>query len=142
MSFVASFLQLIFIFCGVHSYPRLYDFFYAELEAASKAIQQNERPPRLHPLLLLIARLYPSGESDSNSKLLSFVPFISTCSSSPELVTRELSAKSIVALIPSNGITQYCLGLLHSMKVYTLPKSSFTHSHSVLYNSLVTIFFN
>lgn len=105
--------------CDYPRYPRLYDFFYAELELASKAIQQEEIPSRLHPLLLLISRLYPSGAGsiDSNSKLLSFVPFISACSSSPELMTRKLTAKSIVALVPFQSVIPYCLGLLDSIKV-------------------------
>lgn len=83
-------------------YPRLYDFFLTELSNAAAAINCNARPPRLHPLLLLISRLYPSAleGSESNLKLDNFVPLISGCSSSPELVTRELSAKSMVALIP------------------------------------------
>lgn len=100
-------------------YPRLYEFFYGELESSSKAIERNEKPLRLHPLLLLISRLYPSGVSncDTNSKLRSFVPFISTCSSSPELVTRKLSANSIVALIAPRDVLQYCLDRLKTINV-------------------------
>lgn len=80
----------------------MYDFFYVELKLASESIERNERPTRLHPLLLLISRLYPSARegTESNLRLSTYIPFISTCSSSPELVTRQLSAKSIVALIP------------------------------------------
>lgn len=79
-----------------------------ELRSASEAIERNERPPRLHPLLLLISRLYPSAleGTDSNLKLSTYIPFISTCSSSPELVTRQLSAKSMVALIPSSNVAE------------------------------------
>lgn len=57
-------------------------------------------------MLLLISRLYPSAleGSQSNLKLSNFVPLISTCSSSAELVTRQLSAKSIFALVPASSI--------------------------------------
>lgn len=100
-------------------YPKLYDFFYVELKNASEAIERNERPPRLHPLLLLISRLYPSARegSDSNLKLSTYIPFISTCSSSPELVTRQLSAKSMVALIPSANVIERLCSILKEISV-------------------------
>lgn len=100
-------------------YPRLYDFFNVELKLASEAITRNERPPRLHPLLLLISRLYPSAleGSDSNLKLSTFVPFISICSSSPELVTRQLSAKSMVALIPSANVAEKINQIMNEINV-------------------------
>lgn len=103
-------------------YPRLYDFFYTELKSASEAIQQNDRPPRLHPLLLIISRLYPSAleGSDSNLKLSTYIPFISTCSSSPELVTRQLSAKSMTALIPSENIAERLFQILDEIKVFLI----------------------
>lgn len=86
---------------------------------ASEAIERNERPPRLHPLLLLISRLYPSAleGSDSNLKLSTYIPFISTCSSSPELVTRQLSAKSMVALIPSTSVPDRMNLILNEIRV-------------------------
>lgn len=92
-----------------------------ELKLASEAITRNERPPRLHPLLLLISRLYPSAleGSDSNLKLSTFVPFISICSSSPELVTRQLSAKSMVALIPSANVVERIDQILNEINVRT-----------------------
>lgn len=92
-----------------------------ELKSASEAIERNERPPRLHPLLLLIGRLYPSAleGSDSNLKLSTYIPFISTCSSSPELVTRQLSAKSMVALIPSASVVERMACILSEINVRT-----------------------
>ncbi|XP_055295122.1 thyroid adenoma-associated protein homolog [Sitodiplosis mosellana] len=102
-------------------YPRLYDFFYVELKSASEAIERNERPPRLHPLLLLISRLYPSARegTESNLRLSTYIPFISTCSSSPELVTRQLSAKSIVALIPLANIAERLSIILGEISTHT-----------------------
>lgn len=90
-----------------------------ELKLASEAITRNERPPRLHPLLLLISRLYPSAleGSDSHLKLSTFVPIISICSSSPELVTRQLSAKSMVALIPSANVVEKIDQILNEINV-------------------------
>lgn len=106
----------------IHRYPRLYDFFYVELKLASVAIERNERPTRLHPLLLLISRLYPSARegTESNLRLSTYIPFISTCSSSPELVTRQLSAKSIVALIPLANIADRVSFILGEISVSVL----------------------
>lgn len=100
-------------------HPKLYDFFYTELKSASEAIQRNERPPRLHPLLLIISRLYPSALEgcDSNLKLSTYIPFISLCSSSPELVTRQLSAKSMTALIAPENIAERLFQILNELKV-------------------------
>lgn len=99
-------------------YPQLYDFFLSELTASSQAIQRNERPTRLHPLLLLISRLYPSALEgvESNLKLSTFIPLISACSSSPELVTRNLSAKSLVALIAPGNVPDRLFEILACLK--------------------------
>lgn len=107
------------LFLFLISYPRLHEFFHAELKLASEVITRNERPPRLHPLLLLISRLYPSAleGADSNLKLSTFIPFISICSSSPELVTRQLSAKSMVALIPSANVVEKISSILDEISV-------------------------
>ncbi|XP_031638647.1 thyroid adenoma-associated protein homolog [Contarinia nasturtii] len=116
-------------------YPRLYDFFYVELKCASEAIKRNERPPRLHPLLLLISRLYPSSRegSDSNFKLSTYIAFISTCSSSPELVTRQLSAKSIVALIPSVNVAERLFFILNEIDAKTSVNATHGYLLQVLY---------
>lgn len=100
-------------------YPQLYDFFLSELEYSSRAIERKERPTRLHPLLLLISRLYPSAleGSESNLKLSTFIPLISACSSSPELVTRNLSAKSLVALIAPGNVPDRIVETLDILKV-------------------------
>lgn len=100
-------------------YPQLYDFFLSELKYSSVAIQRNDRPIRLHPLLLLISRLYPSAleGSESNLKLSTFIPSISGCSSSPELATRNLSAKSLVALVPPGNVVDRVFDILNELKV-------------------------
>uniref|UniRef100_A0A182SR68 DUF2428 domain-containing protein n=1 Tax=Anopheles maculatus TaxID=74869 RepID=A0A182SR68_9DIPT len=83
-------------------YPVLYDYFVLELEKASKIIIQGTRSKKLHPLLLLLSRLYPSAleGSESNLKLSRFVPLVSICSGCAEFQTRYLAAK-IVSIIVS-----------------------------------------
>jgi len=53
----------------VYRYPMLYDYFVLELEKASKIIIQGSRSKKLHPLLLLLSRLYPSALEGSESNL-------------------------------------------------------------------------
>lgn len=90
-------------------YPRLFDFFYLELQSASQSIQKDEVPSTLHPLLILLSRLYPSAVDGctSNLKLSSFLPLIAQCTHSPELGTRKLAVKSIVALVPQYHVYDY-----------------------------------
>lgn len=103
-------------------YPRLYDFFYNQLKIASDFIAKNERPTVLHPLLLLLSRLYPSSLEgcESNLQLTAFLPLILQCSISPELETRKLAVKSIVALIPPHKITEQISSMLKLFKVSRL----------------------
>lgn len=105
-----------------------------ELTRASEAIQRDERPPRLHPLLLLISRLYPSAleGSQSNLKLSNFIPLISICSSSAELVTRQLSAKSIVALVPASSIFYRLMEIFEQIQ---------NQSQNTLHGFLLQIFY-
>ncbi|EAA03262.3 AGAP010262-PA, partial [Anopheles gambiae str. PEST] len=98
-------------------YPMLYDYFVLELEKASKIIIQGSRSKKLHPLLLLLSRLYPSAleGSESNLKLSRFVPLVSICSGCAELQTRYLAAKIISIIVsPDLMFDRICL-LLESL---------------------------
>lgn len=66
-------------------------------------------PPTLHPLLILLSRLYPSSVDGcaSNLKLSLLLPYIAQCTHSPELGTRKLVVKSIVALVPQYDLYNY-----------------------------------
>lgn len=68
-------------------YPRLYDFILAQLEEASKGVYEENfegltqiSTRKLHPLLLLLSRLYPSALEGTESNLkvstLDFIKFI------------------------------------------------------------------
>lgn len=50
-------------------YPKLYDFFLAQLQEASASVQQQQKAHKLHPLLLLLSRLYPSALEGTESNL-------------------------------------------------------------------------
>lgn len=109
-------------------YPKLFDFFLRELQIAALKIK-TEKYRRLHPILLLLSRLYPSSleGSESSLKLSEALPFIIACSSCPELQTRILIAKSIVALVPINQIHGHILETLNQLKINNL-SSNLRHS--------------
>ncbi|XP_004536382.1 thyroid adenoma-associated protein homolog [Ceratitis capitata] len=87
-------------------YPKLYDFFLAQLQEASELVRNQQKALKLHPLLLILSRLYPSAleGTESNLMLSEFIPYISTCASCPEMQTRYLASKAVVALISKDAI--------------------------------------
>ncbi|XP_037051446.1 thyroid adenoma-associated protein homolog [Bradysia coprophila] len=98
-------------------YPRLFDFFILELQSATRSIEKDQVPPTLHPLLILLSRLYPSAVDgcSSNLKLSLLLPFIAQCTHSPELGTRKLAVKSIVALVPQYELYNYVNGVVKQL---------------------------
>lgn len=82
-------------------YPKLYDFFMEELEKASKFAERAECNSKLHPLLLILNRLYPSSleGSESNLKVEKFIPHVTQCSGCVEQQTRILCAKFIANVL-------------------------------------------
>ncbi|XP_055529032.1 thyroid adenoma-associated protein homolog [Wyeomyia smithii] len=98
-------------------YPQLYDFFITELEKASQIIINGSRSKKLHPLLLLLSRLYPSAleGSESNLKLSRFVPIVSICSGCAELQTRYLAAKFIAIIVSPDLVFDRIFLLLESL---------------------------
>ncbi|XP_058465924.1 thyroid adenoma-associated protein homolog isoform X2 [Malaya genurostris] len=98
-------------------YPLLYDYFILELKKASKVVKNGTRCKKLHPLLLLLSRLYPSAleGSESNLKLSRFVPIVSICSGCAELQTRYLAAKFIALIVSPDLIFDRIFLLLESL---------------------------
>ncbi|CRK99125.1 CLUMA_CG011963, isoform A [Clunio marinus] len=87
-------------------YPELYDFFMEQLIEASKCVQRVGMNVKLHPLMLLLIRLYSSSleGSESNLKLTGFIPVVTLCSSCIEMQTRVLCAKFIANVSPPDLI--------------------------------------
>lgn len=50
-------------------YPKLYDFFLQQLQEASALIMNKQKAHKLHPLLLILSRLYPSALEGTESNL-------------------------------------------------------------------------
>lgn len=100
-------------------YPRLFDFISTQLRLATAAIAAHERPLNLHPLLLLLSRLYPSSLEgcESSLQLASFLPHIMLCSVCPEMETRKLAVKSMFALIAPNKVDSHIQDVLRLIHV-------------------------
>ncbi|CAI2171104.1 524_t:CDS:10, partial [Funneliformis geosporum] len=97
-------------------FPLLYPFLLDELKIAVAQLIESINVfvhPGLYPILTLLSRLHPLMD-DSNS-VLAMSPFVSlvlSCVYSPFYKTREMAARAIVPLIPSNGLIVTCINLL------------------------------
>lgn len=82
-------------------YPRLYDYILEKLQEVSLNKDAQVLRPSLYPVLLLLARLYPSSLEGtvSNLKLVAFIPHVLSCAGSSVLKTRQLAATAMVPLI-------------------------------------------
>lgn len=82
-------------------YPELYDFFMEQFNEAVDYVNAVKMNTKLHPLLLLLIRLYPSAKDGTESKLelSSFIPVVSLCSACVEMQTRILCAKFIASVL-------------------------------------------
>lgn len=99
-------------------YPKLYDFFYNELLEAQNITMKGMRSHKLHPLLILLGRLYPSSLEgvESNLQLSKFVPLVSRCCASPELKTRQLAARIIPIFLQPDEIVSRIRHILNILK--------------------------
>lgn len=82
-------------------YPGLYDFFMQQLLEAAEYVSSSQMNARLHPLLLILIRLFPSSTEGSESKLdlVGFIPVVSRCTGCTEMQTRILCAKFIAGVL-------------------------------------------
>ncbi|XP_050344494.1 thyroid adenoma-associated protein homolog [Nymphalis io] len=82
-------------------YPKLYDFMLEKLKEVHDDNEEKLLRPSLYPILLLLARLYPSSLEGtvSNLKLTAFVPLVRACARSAVLTTRRLAARAVPALV-------------------------------------------
>ena len=82
-------------------YPELYDFFMEQLNEAADHVKVVKMNAKLHPLLMLLIRLYPSAKDGSENKLelSSFIPVVSMCSGCVEMQTRILCARFIASVL-------------------------------------------
>ncbi|XP_037073103.1 thyroid adenoma-associated protein homolog [Pollicipes pollicipes] len=108
-------------------YPALYPFLCAELAAS--------RDP--FPVLLLLARLYPSPVegSDSQYPLRAFLPALRAAAASMVLQARLLAARAICSLLPYSSYPEATLALLDEIERDGLRNQNLLHGRllQVLY---------
>ncbi|KAJ1969680.1 hypothetical protein IWQ62_000471 [Dispira parvispora] len=113
-------------------FPRLYPFLYQELQNATKSLvsaQPLDHPtglptlhPALFPILLLLSHLQTSvmqvTPESTVFDLQNFIVLVEACSGSPVCKIREMSARALVALVPSTQLVHYTYErccVLHNM---------------------------
>ncbi|XP_075976774.1 thyroid adenoma-associated protein homolog isoform X2 [Anticarsia gemmatalis] len=111
-------------------YPHLYDYMLEKLEEVSANAEKQVLRPSLYPILLLLARLYPSSLEGtvSNLKLVAFIPHVLSCGASSVLKTRQLAAKAMVPLISP----EHYISHIHSMFSLLTPSISRNYCHGIL----------
>nr|XP_049700713.1 thyroid adenoma-associated protein homolog [Helicoverpa armigera] len=97
-------------------YPQLYDFMLDALVRGGS--EAHTLRPALYAVLLLLARLYPSSleGTETNLKLVSFVPHVQACARSRVLHTRRLAARALVPLIPHQLFSNHFNSMLEQLE--------------------------
>nr|CAH7713689.1 unnamed protein product [Callosobruchus chinensis] len=84
-------------------YPELFNFLLDTLAEESR----KSYSLMLHPVLMILARLYPSQFEEHNDKVELYLPHLMTCLSNPVYKTRELAARASVSLINRDQISSH-----------------------------------
>ncbi|XP_052741965.1 thyroid adenoma-associated protein homolog isoform X2 [Bicyclus anynana] len=95
-------------------YPDLYDFMLNKLKEVTKQDNEELLHPSLYPILLLLARLYPSSLEGtvSNLKLSTFVPLVVRCAGSRVLLARRLAASAVLPLVAPTAYISHIESML------------------------------
>lgn len=121
-------------------YPGLYDFFMTQLYEAVEFINAEKLNAKLHPLLLLLIRLYPSALEGSESKLTltGFIPVVTRCLGCIEMQTRILCAKFIANVTAPHLLHDR---IMETIKVFnqTIESISSNTEHGVLLQILYLV---
>ncbi|XP_069359956.1 tRNA (32-2'-O)-methyltransferase regulator THADA isoform X2 [Maniola hyperantus] len=109
-------------------YPLLYDFMLDKLKEVSANGKEQLLHPSLYPILLLLARLYPSSLEGtvSNLKLATFVPLVVSCAHAATLHTRRLAANAITPLVPPDLYISHVESMLQLLSDENI-KRNFCH---------------
>ncbi|XP_022790978.1 thyroid adenoma-associated protein homolog isoform X3 [Stylophora pistillata] len=100
-------------------FPELHSFFLSHLQVACQGIERDTIRASLHPVLVMLARLYPSPMDgvDSTLNMAMFVPFVISCRKSLVIKTRVMSARALVPLVSGDLLVQTLQELLLSLPV-------------------------
>ncbi|XP_078616956.1 tRNA (32-2'-O)-methyltransferase regulator THADA-like [Branchiostoma floridae x Branchiostoma japonicum] len=88
-------------------FPSLHPFLLDQLQLAVERIQSCDSSvdlhPSLYPVLIMLAKLYPSPMDGASSALnmSAFVPLVQKCAHSTVMKTRAMAAQALLPLIPA-----------------------------------------
>ena len=110
-------------------HPSLHPFLLEQFEEVKEEAAGLQLHSALYPVLLLLARLYPSPtEAVSNPFPLSaFLPHVSRAAGSSLLYTRRLAAAALVSLVPAEGQAAHAASLLERLGGGGLPPQNRLH---------------
>ena len=110
-------------------HPSLHPFLLEQFEEVKEEAAGLQLHSALYPVLLLLARLYPSPtETVSNPfPLSSFLPHVTRAAASSLLYTRRLAAAALVSLVPAEGQVGHAASLLGRLGGGGLPPQNHLH---------------
>ncbi|KAG5896481.1 hypothetical protein JTB14_005862 [Gonioctena quinquepunctata] len=93
-------------------FPELFHFLLSTLAQESK----NSDSLLLHPVLMILARLYPSHLEEYNTQMDQYLPHSTVCLSNPYYRTRDLAARASVPLIRTDRISEHLDSIFDKLK--------------------------
>ncbi|RZC36295.1 DUF2428 domain containing protein [Asbolus verrucosus] len=106
-------------------YPRLLDFL---LQKVSEECGKTDSL-LLHPVLLILSRLYPSHSDRITTKVEKHLPFVNVCIANSSYRTRDLAARASVSLISENLLQEQ---LSRNFERISYPNIRDTECHGLL----------
>ncbi|XP_022900638.1 tRNA (32-2'-O)-methyltransferase regulator THADA [Onthophagus taurus] len=97
-------------------YPELYECFLGYLKDGTV---NNRNVTVLHPVLLILERLYPCN-TEEETQLGKYIEYVTKCLQSPVYNIRELAAQASASLIPNLEVVDYVKKLLIKLSDVTL----------------------
>ncbi|XP_060526228.1 tRNA (32-2'-O)-methyltransferase regulator THADA isoform X2 [Cylas formicarius] len=97
-------------------YPELYGFLLDTLAQECR----NRSSLVLHPVLMILARLYGSNFEDNRVQMDQYFPYVNVCLSNPVYRTRDLAAKASLSLVDYVRVLEHfskCFGRLQEADV-------------------------
>ncbi|CAG9815559.1 unnamed protein product [Phaedon cochleariae] len=93
-------------------YPELFQFLLDQLSEECK----KSNSLLLHPVLTILARLYPSPFEEHNTQIGKYLQHLTVCLSNPVYRTRELAARASVPFIETDQICEQLGNIFNKLK--------------------------
>lgn len=115
-------------------YPELFNFMLMKMKDATFG---SANSLSVHPVLLILARLYPTNVEDEQ-QLIQYLPLVNICLKHCQYRTRVLAAQASIPLIPRRNYIDYATKLLLDLSDVTLTNN---HCHGLILQVCVKYFY-